>query len=151
MVSAVHQRVGGQGTPSRQRLYPRRVESSRTLLRAPQISHLPPILRLFLAKQTAGLFRSRHWKFVAVGTAPEQTQRHVCHILLRVPTETCRNALPPVNTPSVRPRGTISYWKLFSSFLGTFQLSSQSDTLHESLRAFLRSSRAEMTKYSSKR
>ena len=143
MVSAVHQRVGGPGNPSRQRLHPRRFESSRTPLREPQISHLPPTLRLFLAKQTARLFRSTQRKFVAVGTGPEKTQRHVCHILLRVPTETCRKALPPVNIPSVRPGvTTISYWKLLSSFLGPFQLSSQLDTLHDSLCAFLRASRA---------
>jgi len=96
MVSAVHQRVGGRGIPSRQRLHPRRVEYSRIPLREPHISHLPPTSRLFLTEQMARIFQYRQWKFAAVGNGPEQMQRYALHILSRVPTETCRNALPPV-------------------------------------------------------
>jgi hypothetical protein len=152
MVSAVHQRNGGRGIPSRQRLHPRIVESSQTPLREPQTWHLPPTLRLFLVEQTAGLFRYRQWKSVAVGTGPEQTHRHVWHILSRVPTETSRNELPPV-TMSVCPSPCNNYFILEAFLVIPWHIPTFVTIGHFTwkLRTFLRASRAEMTKYSSKR
>jgi hypothetical protein len=97
-----------RGMPYRQRVHPRRVESSWTLLREPQISHLPLTLSTLLGRTNG---RSPPVKTVenrgGRNGAWVITKVHAS-ILSRVPTKTCRNALPLV-TMSVCPSDCNNY------------------------------------------